>query len=148
MPSSSRSRAFIGGLVLLLLLSLGYNAVWISASPAILEMQCKAHLAEVNADAIANKQREDWATAAHLYAYLIRYPQNRCTATAEEANWKLPLGALALKWRYHESGDQAAQTNELELKGLQRAYSEALEHAGLSIQPPAIASVGPSEIGR
>lgn len=98
-----------------------------------MEMQCKVHFAEVNADAIARKQQEDWSTAAHLYAYLIRYyPQNRCTPTAEEANWKLPLGALALKWRYQESGEQTAQTNELELKGLQREYSDAAEHAGLS----------------
>jgi hypothetical protein len=133
----------------LLLLSLGYNAIWISASPAILEMQCKVHLAEVSADAIAHKQREDWSTAAHLFAYLIRYyPQDRCTPTAEEANWKLPLGALALKWRYQESAEQTAETNELELKGLRRAYAEAIEHARLSTQPPAIASTGPSEIGR
>lgn len=130
MSNFLRSRASISGLLLLLLLSLAYNGVWLLAVPSILEMRCKAHFAEVSADAITRKRKTDWTTAAHLYAYLILYhpySENSCTIADDEANWKLPFGALALKWRYAESAEQNHQRTELELEGLRRAYSEVAE---------------------
>lgn len=135
----------------MLALSLTYNATWIFASRAILEMRCKAHFAEVTADAIARKQKADWTNAAHLYGYLLLYypySENGCAITSEEANWKLPFGALALKWRYRERAEQKSNRNKLELKGLRRAYSYAAEHASLDPSPPKRVATNPARPAR
>jgi hypothetical protein len=132
MSNPTHMPRIIVGLAALLVISLGYNAVWVTGSPAILEMRCKAHFAEVSAAAIASETRNDWTTAAHLYAYLMQfypYADNRCDPTADEANWKLPLGALALKLRYRETPEQTSERNQLDLAELRESYVRAVEHS-------------------
>lgn len=118
-----------------LVLSLGYNAVWITSSESILELSCKSHFAEVHADAIRARDREDWARAAHLFAYLMDYhprASKGCLSTgATETDWLLPMSAIAWDARSTAGGDASGRIKAADAALFSSEYRDAARKAGI-----------------
>jgi len=144
----SRSGAAILALSLALVASLSYNYIWASTAPSVFELHCHSRYAEVLDDAIELDSNSEWAQAAHLYAYLIRYHPHSttyCNPDSAEPNWLLPLGALAWTWKTQETAHQKSQTNAVELRALRDDYSHALGRASASGDVPELATSDPPE---
>jgi hypothetical protein len=115
-----------------LVVSLSYNLAWVLSADKIREMNCKAHLAIVRADAQRSKGSGEWLVAAHQYAHLLHYgddaPAGCYSDLWKRGGWALPLAALAL-----EAGNYTPSLYERERERqlLQADYREALRHAGL-----------------
>jgi hypothetical protein len=114
-------------------------------------MECKAHFAEVHADAMRHSNEKDWLRAAHLYDYLVRYnpyAADGCLSNGStDVDWTLPIAALALSWKYRESPDERAHITAIDEAAFRMAYSEAVDRGG--IQLPESGSGGEiAQVGR
>ena len=137
MAASLRSRLLIGGLLLLTMMSLGYNAIWIASVPAIEQVSCLSHFAQVHAAAIESREAAQWERAAYLYAYLMEYspqaPHGCMSRPPQMYGWATPAVTLAWRWKF----SQVPNTERVaarDAEEFERRYAEAARELGLSVQ--------------
>lgn len=132
MMSARLGKVWRIALAAILLVSLGYNALWLGSATWILELSCISHTVAVHAQAIESERAREWRRAAHLYAYLEEFgPNSELGCRSEEAttaSWLLPLGALAWRWRFSDLDDDQSRIRTLDEQAFRAAYTEAARH--------------------
>jgi len=133
-----------------LVLSVGYNALWVLSAPGIVEMTCLADYAGVESSMLSSRAKGDWTRVSALLPYLYEYnprDQGGCIDRQPVSNpWVLPLQALIVHaelGRTAHAGLEPARRREL--GRICRETAERLQPANVpSLESPCTFSAGGS----